>query len=258
MASKRDSKGRFLAGVPKGFKAAPGGGFIPSSLGIGSFGRGKGIQITKVGQWAQARKILSTAPFALPIAIRKAVKQEGQFMRKMMVQNMTQQGALVGAPFAPHAASTKLTRKFRRRPTGKVLIDRADLRNSITVEAKGDAVFIGVLRTARGKNGRPLAKIARVHEFGQTIAIPVTPAMIRFLHLMFSKSSPQKGQSGRSKGLHVGDTLIVKVPARPFIQPVADKFYSNPVVVRARFNMRLGALLGGTFGGLVAGGGVKP
>ena len=245
-----------MAKPPKGFKAS-GSGFIPSKLGASPFKRGTKVNVTKVGQWKEAKKILSLGPFALPKAIERATKQEGQFLRKMIVKNLTQQGAIAGRPFKPHKESTKLSRKFRRRPTGKVLIDRADMRNSISVQQSGDRVFVGILRTARGKDGRPLAKVGRVHEFGQTIAVPVTKAMLRFLHVMFRKGGVQRGQGNESKALKVGETLVIKIEARPFIRPVVDKFYSNPAIVRSRFNARLGALLGGQFGSVVASGSVK-
>lgn len=260
MAARRDKKGRFVAGggkIPKGFKKGAGGNLVPTGLGVSTrFGKGSSVRVTKVGQWAEASKILKSGPFAVPAAIMAATRQEAEVMRKLMIRNLSQQGNLAGAPFLSHSSATKLTRKFRRRPTGKVLIDTAQMRNSITVKQKGLEVFVGILRTSRGKDGRPLANIARVHEFGQTIAVPVTRAMLRFLHTMYAKGGKKSSKSTSTDKMELGSTMLIRIPARPFIQPVVDKFYSNPAVVRARFNARVGFILGGAFGTVVAGGGI--
>jgi phage gpG-like protein len=57
-----------------------------------------------------------------------------------------------------------------RKRSSRMLIDHGDLVNSITKELVNQgSVFIGVLRTAqrrKGRTGKPLVDIARVHEYG--------------------------------------------------------------------------------------------
>lgn len=206
------------------------------------------LRVIRVGDWSRATKLLRYGPTAIQASIPIAIRQEAEFLRRKIVENFKAQGATGGQPFLPMANGTALTRRFRNRPAGKVLLDTADLRNSITVHMSGDDAFVGILRTARGKSdGRPLANIASVHENGQTIAIPITRAMIRFLHAMFRSGAGSK-QSGSSQPLREGQVLVIKIPPRPFIRPVIEKFYSNATEVRARFFGRLGRLLGNEFG----------
>lgn len=208
----------------------------------------KQLRVIRVGEWSRATKLLRAGPAAIQAAIPIAIKQEAEWLRARIAENLKTQGSTGGQPFEAMAEGTRLSRRFRNRPTGKVLIDTADMRNAITVHVEGDAAFIGVMRTARGKkDGRPLASIAKVHEFGETIAVPITRAMLRFLHAMFRQQGGRE-QANASQGLRVGEILIVKIPPRPFIQPVVEMHYSNPTKVRARFFGRVGRLLGGQYG----------
>jgi hypothetical protein len=107
---------------------------------------------------------------------------------------------------------------------------------------------VGLLRTARGKDGRPLANIGKVHEYGQTIAAPVTKAMLRYLHLMFRKGAKKKERHEGTMGIRLGEVLVVRVPPRPFIQPVADKFFGNKAIARKRMFARVAILMAGDLG----------
>ena len=115
----------------------------------------------------------------------------------------------------------------------KSLIVTAALRNAISVLAKGDAAFVGVLRTARGRNGRSLVDVARIQELGSDpIAIRMTPAMRRYLFALLREAG--KTPSGKGSGRGV---VVVRIPARPFLRP-AFKAWSRGV--RQRFLRRVG------------------
>lgn len=206
-------------------------------------------------KWSKAQRIVLTMQPEYRIAVALAIKQEAQFLRTKIVQNLTSGGQQAGAPFAPLAPNTVVSRRYKRRPEGKVLLDTADLRNSITVHTEGDTAFVGVPRSARGRDGRPLANIARVHENGQTIAIPVTRAMLRFLMAMFRTGGAQR-QTSKPGGLRVGGVLIVKIPARPFIMPVVQKHYLGAAAPEAkrRFLSRVGRLMRNQLGSVPGGG----
>lgn len=205
------------------------------------------IGVHKFGDWQEAHRILGTAGFRVPVAIRKAVKQEAQFLRRKIIENLKQGGKLA-SPFAPLSQGTLLSRRLRRRRSKKPLIESADMWRSIRVKVKGNDAFVGILRTARGKDGRPLANIAKVHEFGQTVAVPVTRAMLRFLHLMFRKGNKRSEQTGSSMTIREGEVLVVRIPPRPFIMPVAEKYFGNKAIAQKRMLARIAILMAGDLG----------
>lgn len=216
------------------------------------------MSVYKTGQWKKAARILATGPVNLRMAMDRAVMQEAQFFRKKVVEGFRTQ-APGGKKFKPLADNTLIARRFAGFKGSKALNVTGSLRNSITVQKKrtvnGVEAFIGVLRTARGKDGKSLVNIAEVHEFGsKPIVIKVTPAMRRFLMAMFSQHAKsgrdakgrflkkgQKAQSGGKGGISRG-FIITQIPARPFIQPVADAFFKGPIAA-ARFQGRVRMLL---------------
>lgn len=211
------------------------------------------ISVSRTGDWAKAARILGTGPIRIRVAIDRAVLQEAQFFRSKVIQGFVSQSP-GGKDFKPLKETTLAIRRFRGFTGTKALIVRGDLRNSIKVTKKstilGAEAFVGVHRTERGKNGESLVNIAAVHEFGHgPIVIPVTPAMRKFLMAAFSAELPGfgdaegDGSGGMSRGI-----IIINIPARPFLQPVADKFFDGPIAA-ARFQARVATFLGGTFGG---------
>lgn len=166
-----------------------------------------------------------------------------------MVEGFREQ-APGGQRFKPLSETTLAIRRFTGFSGTKALIVRGDLRSSIKVVVRpgvlGAEAFIGVLRSAKSRDGKDLVNIAAVHEFGtRTFLIEVTPAMRRFLAAAFSQElgGLEGGGGGLSRGV-----IVVKVPARPFLQPVVDAFFTGPIA-SARFQTRVAAALGGTFGG---------
>lgn len=188
-------------------------------------------------------------------ALAVAVAQEAQFFRRKVVEGI-REGAPGGQRFEPLKETTLAIRRFTGFQGTKALIVRGDLRSSIKVVNRtgvlGAESFIGVLRSAKSSDGKDLVNIAAVHEFGsRTFLIEVTPAMRRFLAAAFSQELG--GLSGGRGGLTRG-VIVVKIPPRPFLQPVADTFFSGPVAA-ARFQARVAAAMGFTFGGRGGGGG---
>ena len=207
-----------------------------------------GVAIGLTGEWAKASAILGTAPARLRLAMNRAVLQEAQFMRAEIVKGFRTQ-APGGKKFEPLAETTLAMRRFTGFSGTKALLVRGDLRNSIKVVSRNSTLaaeaFVGVLRTAKSKDGKSLVNIAEVHEFGAgPYAIEVTPAMRRFLGMVFSQELGE-----REGGTGAGGTgiIIIKIPARPFIQPVIDKFFTGPKAA-ARFQKRVAVNMGGTFG----------
>jgi phage gpG-like protein len=203
------------------------------------------VKVTKVGDWQLARRLISSAEGRFKDATGKAVLQEAQFFRTKIVEGMREQ-AHGGEPFKAVAPTTLAIRRFRGFKGTKALLVRGDLRNSVTVVKEGSGAFVGVLRTAKGQVGQPLVNVAAVHEFGsRPIAVKLTPKARRFLHAAF-KSAGLDAPPGDKPSVGIA---VIKVPARPFLRPVFEKYGGDPAEVSRRFLGRVARLLGGDFGG---------
>lgn len=176
------------------------------------------MAVSRTGDWARARRLLTAAPQRLQAAIGIAVRQEAHALRNEIVQGLTRQ-APGGEPLKPPSPLTIAARELEGFGGTKALIVRGDLRNSITVVVQGDEAFIGVSRSARSKDGASMVDLAKLHEFGgPPVIIPMTPKMRRFLFALLRQAGKEPtGGSGRG-------VIVVQVPARPFLRPAFDKF----------------------------------
>ena len=176
------------------------------------------MAVSRTGDWARARRLLTAAPQRLQAAIGTAVRQEAHALRNDIVQGLTSQ-APGGEPLKPPSPLTIAARQLEGFGGSKALIVRGDLRNSITVIVQGDEAFIGVSRSARSKDGASMVDLAKLHEFGgPPVIIPITPKMRRFLFALLRKAGKEPtGGGGRG-------AIVVQVPARPFLRPAFDKF----------------------------------
>lgn len=200
------------------------------------------MSVTKFGDWHTARAILSASSRNFKRAMDKTMLQEAHLYRKELVQGLRKQ-APGGKAFKPIAKSTRQGRKFKGFGGTKALIRTGDLRNSITVVKKAGGVFVGVPRSARGKDGRGLVNIARVHEFGsRPIVIQITPAMRRLLAGMFRKFKAKGTGGGRAGG---GAVMVIQIPARPFFRPVELKLRKGR---KKRVMARVSKNMAGAFG----------
>ncbi len=176
------------------------------------------MAVSRTGDWARARRLLTASPQRLQAAIGTAVRQEAHALRNDIVQGLTSQ-APGGEPLKPPSPLTIAARQLEGFGGSKALIVRGDLRNSITVIVQGDEAFIGVSRSARSKDGASMVDLAKLHEFGgPPVIIPITPKMRRFLFALLRKAGKEPtGGGGRG-------VIVVQVPARPFLRPAFDKF----------------------------------
>jgi len=176
------------------------------------------MAVSRTGDWARARRLLTDAPQRLQAAIGTAVRQEAHALRNEIVQGLTRQ-APGGEPLKPPSPLTTAARELEGFGGTKALIVRGDLRNSVTVFVQGDEAFIGVSRSARSKDGASMVDLAKLHEFGgPPVIIPMTPKMRRFLFALLRQAGKEPtGGSGRG-------VIVVQVPARPFLRPAFDKF----------------------------------
>lgn len=106
------------------------------------------------------------------VAIRKTAFQEAHLLRRTIVMGIRKQ-APGGETFEPLAPET-----IKRKGSSKALIDHGDLIRSVNVKEIGGGIayFVGVHKEARSADGKSLANIAEVHEFGtRNKRIPARP-----------------------------------------------------------------------------------
>lgn len=194
--------------------------------------------IQKTGDWGKAAAALAGAPAVLKEALRKAFLQEGQFFRTKVVEGITSQ-APGGKQFRPLSPMTLAIRKLLGVGGTKALIERGDLRRSVTVTEHNGDVFVGIIKGRRSSDGRDLVNIAEIHERGsRPIVVKITPKM-RALLAKAARLAGLPEKSGSGTGI-----IITRVPARPFFAPVWEK-YGRPEDVRRRIEARLERLLKG-------------
>ena len=187
-----------------------------------------GIGVAMVGDWGKAKATLGVVSnhFAVQKILEGAMKQEAMRARRLLVEGM-RSGAPGGKRFAPHAPSTTITRKYKRRrgsKGNKPLISSGSMVRAInTRHVAGQGSFVGILRSARSRSGKSLVNLMQVHENGKVIAIRVTPAMRAYLMAMFRQAGVEGGGSG---GLARG-IIIVRIPARPVFEPVWRKHFAG-------------------------------
>lgn len=191
--------------------------------------------IRKIGDWAKVRDMFDRIPKQLDKAVDQAVAQEAQFLRGKMVEGLREQ-APAGKALQPLSPATIATRRLKGFRGTKALIKRGDLRNAIAVVKEPGGIFIGVHRTAKAKNGKSVVDLAAIHEFGGgPMVIKVTPRMRRFLMAAFRKA----GLAGQGRGTGI---IVTRIPARPFIRPIFEKWGPKS---KDRIGEKIGRLLAG-------------
>jgi hypothetical protein len=207
------------------------------------------LKIRMTGDWKRAVSDMGQARARMAMAIDKAVAQEAHEVRKEIIQGIRKQ-APAGHRFQALSKLALAIRKARGFRGSKALIRTAALINSIAVKRAGKGrYFVGVLRGGKSRDGTSLTHIAAIHEKGSTHVVRVTPKMRRFLMLMLRKA----GILGRRKKKGFASTvqkrvMVVRIPARPFMQPVIDKVAKDPAAIRRRLGQRMAKLLGYTLG----------
>lgn len=177
---------------------------------------------------------------AFPGVLKKAALQEAHFIRGKIVEGIASQ-APGGKPFKPLSPLTLAARRLAGFRGTKALIRTGDLRNSIVVVVgKDGSVAIGVSRNAKGEDGQDLVKVAEIMEFGAgPYVIQLTPKMVAWIAKLYEEAGIERAPSARGGGKGY---IVVKIPARPFMRPVFEK-WGKPTDVRARLQARIAKLL---------------
>ncbi len=211
--------------------------------------------VSLFGSWEKAKQICETMQERWKKAAEEALLKEANFLRGKVIEGMREQ-APGGDSYKPLSPSTLAVRSFAGFKGTKALIRRADLRNAVIVKKLPEfgAAFVGVLRTAVGKDGKSLCNIAEMNENGAgPIVVPITPKSRRFYFAALAHAgiSPPASAGGTGGGLAIA---IVRIPARPTFGPVF-KTHAKAEDVRARFFGHVAHSMAGEFGGAGGGGG---
>lgn len=168
--------------------------------------------VNMIGDWAKTKAFLGRLDKEFQKAYKTGLSRVGQAAEKSLKKGMTE-GTPGGQKYTPNHPFT-----IDRKGSSKPLINQGDLRNSIKSKVvNGTTVFVGINRSAQGKDGKPLVNIAAIHELGDgkggDLLIEVTPKMRAYLH---------------SQGLHLKkDTKYVRIPRRPTFEPVFEAEKDN-------------------------------
>jgi hypothetical protein len=199
------------------------------------------IRIEKSKEWKQAQDILNKATNLIREAVDIIPRREAEFFKDQIKDGIMTQ-APGGKHLKPISPATKLARRALGISGDKALISRGELMNSISLRRDGKSWFVGIPKKRKGRT--TLAQAAQIQEEGYgPVAIKMTPQMRKFLFGVVFKNSPNKGNNAEG-----GDSfLIIKVPPRPFIKPVFDKYGSKDQAL-PRLNTLYAQTLKGMFG----------
>jgi hypothetical protein len=205
-------------------------------------GRAGMFNATLTGDWDKLQGALWDIGARFPAAMQDSLAEEGEFYRRKIVEGIREQ-APGGKTFKPLSPVTLAIRKLMGFGGTKALIRTGELRNNIVSVAQQDRVFVGILYTARGSDGRSLADLGKLNEEGGIIRSAISRRRMRLIAQAMRKAG-LKG-SGGSGGAHPG-LGFVKIPARPFLRPVFEMYGGQRGANRfmARVARKMGGLLG--------------
>lgn len=208
------------------------------------------LKLRLTGNWQRAMSDLRDAGARMSLSIDRAVAQEAHDARKQIVQGIRSQQP-AGQRFERLSRLALAIRRARGFRGTKALIRTSALIGSVNVKRAGKGrYFVGVLRGGKSREGEMLTTIAEIQEKGSTHVVRVTPKMRRFLMMQLRRAGVlqrRRRGSGFQSSIQKR-VMVIRIPARPFMQPVFDSIASNPVALRRRLGQRMAKLLGYTLG----------
>jgi hypothetical protein len=184
----------------------------------------------KVGSWDAASRAMVFLSAKYGGVIRQAVLQEGEHMRAEVVKGILS-GAPGGVPFKPHSKATLAIRRAQGFGGTKIMMRGGDLvGNVVVIQAPSGGVWVGVKRGARNREGKNLVDIAKRQEKGSG-PHPMSAKQRKWFFAMLRKGGMKP--DGSKKG-----GMGIKIPARPFLEPIFKK-HASPALVRERVLERI-------------------
>jgi hypothetical protein len=150
------------------------------------------VKLTLTGEWKKAMQTTATMARQAKKASDAAVRDEAMLFVRMVSEAFKRQG--LGKKWKPiHTITKELRRGASVAGKGsnfkgtKALIRSGSLRRSITWKrVNAGEYFVGVHRSAKGEDGKPMVNVAAIHETGTTL-IPITEKMRRYFMFLFIK-----------------------------------------------------------------------
>lgn len=195
------------------------------------------IRVAPDERWEKTLRRYRLAPHLVRRFTDRLLRKEAEFFRSKIIEGI-KTGAPAGKKLEKLSPWTIATRKMAGLSGRKPLVERAQMMRAIKAyRLDPNSYMVGVLPGAVNKEGTSLLKIARIQEEGMPgRVIKISKRMAAFLAILMrhmrKTRRPKRlpGQSGY---------LFIKIPPRPFIRPVYDKFAKNERMVQARMRDRI-------------------
>lgn len=160
------------------------------------------MSVRRYGDWDRALEVMRGIEAKYDRAVNRGLHRVGVHVRDKIKRGIRDQ-APGGKEFVPLHPAT-----VAAKGSSKALIDNGDMVGAITYKITSpEQVFVGLLRTAKNKQGEELANLGHIHEYGRIVR--VTPKMRGYLAAVL--------------GLHLKpETIAITIPARPFLRPVLN------------------------------------
>ncbi len=171
------------------------------------------MRIQRIGDWQKVHRLFAGSVRKVRGGLEAAVRDEARRARSEVVRGIRKQ-APGGERLERPSPLTIASRQLEGVRGQKALQATGELLRAVTYFARGLEAFVGILGSARGKDGRSLAAVARAQEDGAgPIVIAMTPAMRRYLGALKSRSG------ARESGSKSSGAIVVTIPPRPFLTP---------------------------------------
>lgn len=129
------------------------------------------MRVERFGDWGKMSRIIKNINRDLAQARDMSLKRFVLFAEGGAKKHLRDQD-LKWKPLNPQY----LAAKVKRGGSGKILIDTSTYFRDITGWVKNEMALVGIKRESKDKKGKPLANIARLHEFGSPSRnIPARP-----------------------------------------------------------------------------------
>ncbi len=171
------------------------------------------MKMMKVGDWGKARQTVPGLGKKVLFAQAAAMNGEATLYKQKVKEAFRTRGRSNGIVWKDNAPGTIRNKGGRNTP----LIDTGQLSKSITVKKGKLSVWVGIPNIPAVNSKLPLNALAEVHEYGKIII--------------------------QSRG---GKTVIIKIPARSFLQSTQDAHFQKSEVAK-RYLSRVAKSLGGIF-----------
>ena len=129
------------------------------------------MAMRKTGDWEKVGSLISNLSNEMKKARELSLNRFGLKAEALAKGHMSRQD-LNWPALKPKTISTKVRKGYSE----NILIATSDYFLSITSFVKGDTVYVGVKKESKNRDGRVIANIAAIHEFGAaSVNIPARP-----------------------------------------------------------------------------------